>query len=677
MSEKGNLSQLSINTIRTLSMDAIQKANSGHPGAPMGMAPIAYELWQNHLNYNPEKSNWLNRDRFVLSAGHASMLLYSLLHLAGVKRHNGEPSVSLDDIKNFRQLGGVCPGHPESHLTAGVETTTGPLGQGVATSVGMAIAGRWMAENYNRPKFELFNHRVYALAGDGCLMEGISSEAASLAGHLQLGNLCWIYDSNNITIEGETNLAWSENVRHRFESYGWQVFKVEDANDLEHLKKAFGHFTQSAPNAKPTLVIVHSHIAFGAPTFQDTAKAHGSPLGDEEIALTKKNYGWPSTESFHVPSEVIEDFKQGIGQRGARLEKEWNELFSAYEKEYPKLAEEILKMKYRDLPADWDKDIEEFAADAKGIASRSSSGKVLNQIAKNLPWLMGGSADLAPSTQTLLKFEEAGGSFQAGNHKGRNLHFGIREHAMAAVQNGMTLSGLRAYGSSFLVFTDYARPAIRLSALMEVPSIHIYTHDSIGVGEDGPTHQPVEHLASLRAMPNLLVFRPADANEVVGTWRSVLAEKKRPSVLALSRQNLPTLDRCKYNAPQVDKGAYTLIENNANPEILLLASGSEVHLCLQAYEELIQSGKKVRVVSMPCWELFEEQSNDYKESVLPASVQKRVAVEAGVGLGWERYVGVNGKCLSIESFGTSAPGGKAFEHFGITANKVKQAAENL
>ncbi|HKA56633.1 MAG TPA: transketolase, partial [Candidatus Binatia bacterium] len=606
---KQSIDELCINTIRTLSMDAVQQANSGHPGTPMALAPVAYCLWQRFLRFDPNDPIWPNRDRFVLSVGHASMLLYALLHLTEVKAVNpkyetlGELSVKLDDIKHFRQLDSKCPGHPEYRWTSGVETTTGPLGQGVATSVGMAIAERWMAHYFNRPGFEMFNYRVYALCGDGDMMEGVSGEAASLAGHLKLANLCWIYDNNRITIEGHTDWAFSDDVATRFIGYGWNVTRVGDANDLEMLERALKTGTNTTD--RPTLIIVDSHIAYGAPHKQDTSAAHGEPLGEEEIKLAKRNYGWPEEAKFLVPEEGREHFRQGISRRGRELRAAWMTQFVQYQAQYPQLADALYRMQHRQLPDGWDKDLPTFPADAKGLAGRDASGKVLNVVAQNVPWLIGGAADLAPSTKTRLTFAAAG-DFTADNCGGRNLHFGIREHAMGAILNGLALAKVRPYGSGFLIFSDYARPAIRLGAIMELPVIHVFTHDSIGVGEDGPTHQPVEQLASLRAIPGLITLRPADANEVVEAWRIIMQLHHQPAALVLSRQALPTLDRGKYApASGAAKGAYLLADApDGKPEVLLLASGSEVSLCVQAYEQLQAEGVKARVVSMPSWELF-------------------------------------------------------------------------
>ena len=605
-----SIDQLSINTIRTLSMDAVQQANSGHPGTPMSMAPVMYGLWQRHLKYDPTDPLWPNRDRFVLSIGHASMLLYSTLYLAGVRavdadrRVLDQPTLTLDDLKHFRQLDSKTPGHPEFGLIAGVETTTGPLGQGVANSVGMAMASKWLGSYFNRPGFEIFDFAVYALCGDGDMMEGISSEAASLASHLKLDNLCWIYDSNRISIEGSTSLALSEDVGKRFEAYGWNVLHVADANDQAALDGALENFRQC--HDRPTFIVIESHIAFGAPTKQDTAAAHGEPLGEGEIKLTKKNYGWPEDEKFFVPEGVQENFQRVLGQRGRALRDAWNGKFAAYQQKYPDLGAQWTTMQRRELPAGWDQELSEYPADPKGQATRDSSGKVLNAIAKHVPWLMGGSADLAPSTKTRLTFDGAG-DFAAGSYGARNFHFGVREHVMAAIVNGMSLCAVRAYGSGFLIFSDYARPAIRLGAIMEIPAIHVFTHDSIGVGEDGPTHQPVEQLASLRAIPGLITLRPGDANEVVEAWRVVMRLKHAPVALALTRQPLPTLDRTRYGAAAgLAKGAYILADaDGGKPQVILIGTGSEVYLCVEAYEQLKKDGVQARVVSMPSWELFE------------------------------------------------------------------------
>jgi transketolase len=667
---------LCINTIRTLSMDAVQAANSGHPGTPMAMAPLAYCLWQEFLRYDPQNPLWPNRDRFVLSAGHASMLLYSILHLTGVKQagKNGEIldtlSVPLDEIKRFRQLDSRCPGHPESHLTTGVETTTGPLGQGAANSVGMALAGRWLASRYNQPGFEnLYDFNVYALAGDGCMMEGVASEAASLAGHLKLSNLCWIYDSNRITIEGATSLAFTEEVAARFAGYGWNVTRVTDANDLDMIRRGFQAFL--ATKDRPTLIIVDSHIGWGAPHRQDTKEAHGEALGEEEVRLTKRNYGWPEDAKFLVPDGVYEHFQKGIGKRGKEIRSAWDAQLSAYRAKYPALAEEISLMERRELPKGWDKEIPAFPADAKGMATRDSSGKVENAIAKNVPWLLGGAADLAPSTKTLLTFEGAS-DFQAGNYGGRNMHFGVREHAMAAVINGMSLTKVRPYGATFFVFTDYMRGGLRLSAVMEIPVLYVLTHDSIGLGEDGPTHQPIEHLAMLRATPGLILLRPADANEVAEAWRVAMRLRNRPALLVLTRQGVPTLDRAKFApASGLARGAYVLADApGGKPHVLLLASGSEVSLCVAAWEQLAKEGIQARVVSMPSWELFEQQDQAYRDSVLPPAVTARVSVEMATTFGWERYVGPSGASIGMHRFGASAPIKKLQERFGFTVEHV-------
>jgi transketolase len=677
-----DLDQQCINTIRTLSMDAVQQANSGHPGTPMALAPVAYALWQKFLRFDPQDPIWPNRDRFVLSNGHASMLLYSLLHLAGVKAVNpqyealGQLSVTLDDIKRFRQLDSKCPGHPEYRWTSGVETTTGPLGQGVATSVGMAMAGLWMASRFNRPSFELFDYNVYVICGDGDLMEGISNEAASLAGHLKLHNLCWIYDNNHITIEGNTALAFSDDVATRFIGLGWNVTRVGDANDLQMLERALTVF-HNTPD-RPTLIIVDSHIAYGAPNKQDTSGAHGEPLGEAEIRLAKRNYGWPEDAKFLVPDGVREHFAAGIGKRGHELREAWMAKFEAYGKVFPKLADELYKMQHRQLPDGWDDDLPSFPADPKGIASRDSSGKVLNVLAKNIAWLMGGAADLSPSTKTRLT-QDTFGDFEVENRRGRNMHFGIREHAMGAVLNGLSLSKIRPFGSTFLIFSDYCKPAIRLSAIMELPTIYIFTHDSIGVGEDGPTHQPIEQLASLRAVPGLITLRPADANEVVEAWKLIMKLRHDPVALVLTRQALPTLDRTKYaSAAGVEKGGYVLAgAPDAEPEVILIATGSEVSLCVQAFEQLAAEGIGARVVSLPSWELFTRQSQEYRDSVLPPKVTARVAVEQASTLGWERWVGPSGHIIGMGTFGSSAPLKDLQKKFGFLSESVAQAAKRV
>lgn len=672
------IDRLAINTIRTLSMDAVQAANSGHPGTPMALAPVAYVLYNEVLRTDPGQPGWMNRDRFVLSCGHASMLLYSVLHLAGVKqlgkdgRPTDQPAVSLDDIRKFRQWESRCPGHPEFGHTGGVETTTGPLGQGVANSVGMAIASRWLGANYNRPGFELFDYDVYALCGDGDLMEGVSGEAASLAGHLGLSNLCWIYDDNRITIEGHTALAFTEDVADRFRAYGWNVVEVDDVNDLAAVRAALQIFRST--NDRPTLIKVRSVIGFGAPNKANSHEAHGAPLGDEEIRLTKITYGWPENEKFTVPSEVTAHFRSGVGAGGPKRFAEWSAKFAQYKAKYPQEAAQLELIDRRELPHGWDIDIQTFPTDAKGIASRVSSGKVLNQIAKNVPWLLGGSADLAPSNNSRLDKTD---DFQAGHYAGRNFHFGIREHAMGAICNGLSLSGLKAYGATFFVFTDYMRPSMRLAALMNLPVFWILTHDSIGVGEDGPTHQPIEHLAALRSIPNLLVIRPCDANEVAEAYRVVLPLKNQPAALVLTRQNLPTLDRTKYGAAEgLRQGGYILADTaDGRPDVILLGTGSEVSLCIDAYEKLTAEGIKTRVVSMPCWELFDAQSAEYREKVLPASVTRRVAVELGAKQGWERYLGLTGEFVGMNGFGASAPIGMLLKQFGITVDSVVAAAK--
>jgi transketolase len=677
-----NLTQLSINTIRTLSMDAVQRANSGHPGTPMALAPVVYCLWQRFLRFDPSHPIWPNRDRFVLSVGHASTLLYAMLHLTGVKAVNpkyetlGHLSVTLEDIKHFRQLDSKCPGHPEYRWTSGVETTTGPLGQGVATSVGMAIAARWFASHFNRPGFELFDYDVYALCGDGCMMEGISGEAASLAGHLKLANLCWIYDNNRITIEGNTALAYSDDVATRFIGYGWNVTRVGDANDLEMLERAFRTFKNE--NERPTLIIVDSHIAYGAPNKQDTSAAHGEPLGEEEIRLTKRHYGWPEDAKFLVPDGVREHFQVGIGARGQRLREAWMVKFEAYQQQYPELADQGYRMLRRELPEGWDRGLPTFAADPKGIATRDASGQVLNVLARNVPWLLGGSADLGPSCKTRLLFEGAG-DFGDENPSGRNFHFGIREHAMGAILNGLSLSKIRPFGSGFLIFSDYGRAAIRLSALMEIPVIHIFTHDSIGVGEDGPTHQPVEHLASLRAIPGLVTLRPGDANEVVEAYRYIMQLRHQPAALVLSRQALPTLDRTKYApASGVAQGAYVLADApGGKPEVVLIASGSEVPLAVEAHEKLLSEGIRSRVVSMPSWDIFDHQSEEYRDSVLPPHVKARVTIEQASTFGWERYTGFEGRIIGMKTFGASAPLKELQRRFGFEPNLVVAAAKQL
>ncbi len=676
------LDQLSINTIRTLSIDAVERAKSGHPGTPMALAPLVYTLWNRVMRFDPKDPIWPNRDRFVLSNGHASMLLWSVLHLTGTCAVNpeyerlGQPSVTLDDIRHFRQIGSKAPGHPEYHWVSGVETTTGPLGQGVATSVGMAIGQKWLANRYNKPGFPIFDYDIYVVCGDGCLMEGVGAEAASLAGHLGLDNLCWVYDNNHITIEGQTSLAFSEDVATRFLAYGWNVLRVGDANDLERIQHALGVFRET--KGRPTLIILDSHIGYGSPNKHDTAAAHGEPLGEAEVRLAKQSYGWPEEAQFLVPDSVREHFDAGIGARGAAARSQWTALFTSYRAAHPELATEIEQMQHRDLPAGWDRNLPVFPADPKGIAGRDASGKVLNVLAQNIPWFLGGSADLAPSNKTALTYEGAG-SFEAGSPGGKNLHFGIREHAMAATVNGLSLSKLRPFGATFFIFSDYARPAIRLSALMELPTIFVFTHDAMGDGEDGPTHQPVEHLASMRAIPGLVTLRPADANEVVEAYRYVMQLRHQPAVLALSRQPLPTLDRRAFApAAGVARGAYVLADSpGGNPELVLIASGSEVSLVVEAHEKLLAEGIRSRVVSMPSWEIFDEQTQEYRDSVLPPSVKARVAVEQASTFGWERYVGSAGRVIGMTTFGASAPLKALQKKFGFEPDKVISAARQL
>jgi transketolase len=674
-----HLDTLCVNTIRTLAIDAVQQANSGHPGAPMGLAPVAYSLWQEILSYDPEDPMWPNRDRFVLSAGHASMLLYATLYLAGVRYVNpegeltNELSVSLDQIKKFRQLDSRTPGHPESFITTGVETTTGPLGQGAGNSVGMAIAERWLAATYNRPGFEIFDYNIYTICGDGDLMEGVSSEAASLAGHLKLANLCWIYDNNRVTLDGPASWSFSEDVMTRFIGYGWNVTRVSDANDLGMLARAYRTFLDT--NDRPTLIVVDSHIGYGSPHKQDSSEAHGEPLGEEEVRLVKKNYGWPEDAKFFVPEGVIEHFREGVGKRGHELRTQWDKLYSQYTEKFPELADQINRMQRRELPDGWDKHLPTFPADAKGMATRESSGKVLNVLAQNVPWLIGGSADLGNSNKTTLKFEGAG-NFSATSHSGKNLHFGVREHGMGAALNGMSVSKLRPFGGTFFNFSDYLRPTIRLAALMETPVIYVFTHDSIGLGEDGPTHQPIEQLPSLRAVPNTTVLRPGDANEVVEAWKIAMQTSHGPVLLVLSRQAIPTLDRSKYaSAAGVAKGAYVLADApGGKPDVILMASGTEVYLCVDAYEKLKAEGINARIVSMPSWEIFEKQDAAYKESVLPSNVSARLSVELAATLGWERYVGPKGQMMGMRRFGASAPWKDLQKKFGFTPDAVLAAA---
>jgi transketolase len=674
------LDQLSINTIRTLSMDAVQQANSGHPGTPMALAPLVYTIWNRAMRFDPQDPIWPNRDRFVLSNGHASMLLWSVLHLSGTRAVNadyerlGHASVSLDDIRRFRQLDSKAPGHPEYHWVSGVETTTGPLGQGVATSVGMAIAQKFLAERFNRPGFDIFDYHIYAVCGDGCLMEGVASEAASLAGHLGLDNLCWVYDNNHITIEGNTRITFTEDVAARFLGYGWNVLRVGDANDIDRIQHALEIFQQT--KGRPTFIILESHIGYGSPHRQDTPEAHGEPLGDEEIRLAKRAYGWPEDAKFLVPEGVRDHFAAGIGNRGDVERRRWMDLFATYRTEHPALAAEIDQMQHRELPAKWDSNLPKFPADPKGIAGREASGKVLNVLAQNIPWFLGGSADLGPSNKTTLKYSGAG-DFQAESPGGKNLHFGIREHAMAAIVNGLALSKLRPFGATFFIFSDYARPAIRLSALMELPSLFVFTHDAMGDGEDGPTHQPVEQLLSLRAIPGLVTLRPGDANEVVEAYRYIVQLRHQPAVLVLSRQPLPTLDRSKYaSAAGVARGAYVLDDPpGGNPEVILIATGSEVSLAVQAHETLLADGVRSRVVSMPSWDIFEHQTQEYRDSVLPPNVKARVAIEQASTLGWERYVGTSGRVIGMKTFGASAPLKELQRKFGFEPDQVVAAAK--
>lgn len=688
MDPQGNLDQLCINTIRTLSIDAVQKANSGHPGAPMGLAPVAYTVWHHFLRYDPDQPLWPDRDRFVLSAGHASMLLYSLLHLTQVKqvgadrRGTGEPVLPIEEIKSFRQVGSLTPGHPESHLTTGVEMTTGPLGQGVATTVGMAIAAQWKAAHFNRPGFDLFGQRVFAICSDGDLMEGVSAEAASLAGHQQLSNLCWLYDANSISIDGETDLAFTENVRQRFESYGWKVLDVPDANDVAALRGALEGF--EAERSAPTLIIVRSHIGYGAPNKQDSPSAHGEALGPDEVRGAKRNYGWPEDAEFLVPDGVYEHFAAGVGARGAELSAAWDEKLAAYREAHPEAAEELDAMVAGELPARWDDEIPFFEADEKGVATRKASAQVLGAIAGRVPWLLAGSADLTDSNSIRLP-EEAGGVFAPGNRGGRQVYYGVREHGAAAAANGMALSGLRPAWATFLIFSDYARPSIRLSALMEIPTVHVFTHDSIGLGEDGPTHQPIEQLAALRAIPGLNVIRPCDANETAEAWRMALERTDGPTALALTRQNLPVIDRERYgSAAGVRSGGYVLADaggaaedgsgGDGQPEVILIATGSEVALAMAAHEELVADGVASRVVSLPSWWAFERQGQEYRDAVLPPAVTARVAIEAASPLGWDRWAGAAGEIIAMRSFGASGPYRDVEAHFGFTADNVVAAA---
>jgi transketolase len=674
------LDQLCVNTIRTLSIDAVQQAKSGHPGTPMALAPLVYTIWNRVLRFDPQDPIWPNRDRFVLSNGHASMLLWSALHLSRTQAVNanyemlGQPAVTLDDIRRFRQLDSKAPGHPEYHWTSGVEATTGPLGQGVATSVGMAIAEKWLASRFNRPGFEIFDYNIYVVCSDGCLMEGVGSEAASLAGHLGLDNLCWVYDNNHITIEGSTRITFTEDVVTRFLAYGWNVLRVGDANDIGRIEDALGAFQKT--KGRPTFIVLDTHIGYGAPHKQDTAAAHGEPLGDEEVRLAKRFYGWPEDPKFLVPDGVYERFAAGVGARGARLHREWRGLFDAYRAQYPELANEIELMQRRELPEGWDRNLPVFPPDAKGLAGRDASGKTLNALAQNIPWFLGGSADLGSSNKTTLTFTGAG-DIQSETPGGKNLHFGVREHAMTAIVNGLSLSKIRAFGATFFIFSDYARPAIRLAAIMELPTIFVFTHDAMGDGEDGPTHQPVEHLASMRAIPGLITLRPCDANEVVEAYRYVMQLRHQPAALTLSRQPLPTLDRSKYApASGLARGAYVLADTpGGNPDVIIIATGSEVILAVEAHEKLLADGIRSRVVSMPSWEIFDHQPEEYRNSVLPPIVTARVAVEQASTLGWERYVGPSGQIIGMHTFGASAPLKELQRKYGFEPDQVIAAAK--
>ena len=676
------LDELAINTIRTLSIDAVQQANSGHPGTPMALAPLVYVIWNEVMRFDPQDPIWPNRDRFVLSNGHACMLLWSVLYLTQTRAVNaqyerlGEPAVTLDDIRHFRQLGSKAPGHPEYHLTSGVEATTGPLGQGIADSVGMGIARKWLGSRYNKPGFDLFDYNIYAVCGDGCLMEGVGSEAASLAGHLGLDDLCWIYDNNHITIDGNTRITFTEDVAARFLAYHWNVLRVGDANDLESIAEALAVFRKT--KERPTLIVLDSHIGYGSPHKVDTSAAHGEPLGEDEVRLVKRAYHWPENAKFLVPDGVMEHFADGIGRRGGKARRDWEAMFAKYRARFPDLATEIDLMQMRELPAGWDRNLPSFPPDAKGIAGRDASGQVLNVVAQNIPWFLGGAADLASSTRTALKFPGAG-EFEPGTPDGRNIHFGIREHAMAAIVNGLSLSKLRAFASTFLVFSDYARPAIRLSALMELPTIFVFTHDAMGDGEDGPSHQPVEQLISLRAIPGLVVLRPADANEVVEAYRYILQLRHQPAVIVLSRQPLPTFDRSKYaSAAGVARGAYVMADTpDGSPQIILIASGSEVALVIQAHQALTAQGIRSRVVSMPSWDIFEHQPQSYREEVLPAAVTARLAVEQGSVLGWANYVGPHGRVIGMKTFGASAPLKELDRKFGFEPEHVVSVAMEL
>jgi transketolase len=678
-----DIDELCINTIRTLSIDAIQKANSGHPGTPMALAPVAYVLWQRFLRFDPQAPIWPNRDRFVLSNGHASMLLYSLLHLTGVRAVDpdyevvGDPSVGLEDIKRFRQLDSKCPGHPEYRWTSGVETTTGPLGQGIATSVGMALSSKWLAARYNHEGFPIFDFDVYAFAGDGCLMEGVSSEAASLAGHQRLDNLCWVYDNNHISIDGRTEITYEDDVAARFAGYGWNVTRVGDANDLDLLTRGFEAFRNE--NDRPTLIIVDSHIGWGSPHKVDTAEVHGEPLGEDEVRETKRAYGWPEDAQFLVPDGVREHFDQGIGRRGAELRDEWESLFDGYVREHETLAHEVEAMQRRELPEGWDAEIPQFEADEKGMATRKASNQVENAVADRIPWLLAGSADLTDSTSVRLKDVDGAEDFAPESRRARQLHLGIREHESAALCNGLSLSKLRPLWSTYLTFSDYAKPAIRLSALMELPVVHLFTHDSIGLGEDGPTHQPVEHLAGLRAIPGLDVIRPCDANEVAEAWRAALDRTHQPAALVLTRQDVPILDRSRYaSAEGLRRGGYVLADpDGSDPEVILIATGSEVALAVAAHEKLIADGIRSRVVSLPCWELFERQEQSYRDEVLPPQIAARVSIEEASTLGWDRFVGLGGASIGMHTFGSSAPLKDVQTKFGFTPDRVAETAKEV
>lgn len=659
MNSQHDVHTRAINTLRFLSVDAVQNARSGHPGLPMGAAAMAYVIWTRHLRHNPHNPKWAGRDRFVLSGGHGSMLLYSLLHLTGYE-------LSMGELKNFRQWGSITPGHPEYGLTPGVETTTGPLGQGFGNGVGMAIAIKHLAARFNKPGYELIDQNVYAIVTDGDLMEGVASEAASLAGHLQLSNLIYLYDDNQISIDGSTDLSFTEDRNTRFEAYGWQVLRVEDGNNIEEVDSAI---SLAKEDERPSLIVCRTHIGYGLPNLQDTAKAHGEPPGDDELDAAKRNLGWPVAPRFFIPEEVLNHFRNAI-HKGEQDESYWDDRLSAYCDEYPELGSELIRRIEGSLPVDWDLELPVFPPDEKGLATRASSGKVLNSLAGRIPELMGGSADLAPSNKTWI---EGSPSFQRETPEGRNFHFGVREHCMGAVVNGMAIcGGVIPYGGTFLVFSDYMRPAIRLSALSSYPSIWIFTHDSVGVGEDGPTHQPVEHLAALRAIPNLVVIRPGDANEVREAWKLAISRRDGPTALILTRQNVPTIDRSIHMAESgLTRGAYVLRDlGSGKPQLLLMASGSEVGLIVEAGKLIADKGINVRLVSFPSWELFKSQPKEYKSLVFPENIKFRVAVEAGVSQGWEKWVGDNGEIVSVDRFGASAPFGIIYENFGLTVDRI-------